>query len=72
MMLHSKFCAVWLSLSDVPCKKNFAQGLHIHIEQVPCHLKVAGYQINDIQMTLASSYTFLAMLICADGISVCS
>ena len=24
MMLHSEFCAVWLSLSDVTGKKNFA------------------------------------------------
>ena len=33
------------------------------------HLKVAGYQLM-IFMTLASSYTVLAMGICAGGVSV--
>ena len=45
----------------------FRKGL-IHNIKV---LKVAGYQINEF-MTLASSYTFLAIGICADGVSVCS
>ena len=35
------------------------------------YIKVAGYQINDIH-DLASSYTFIAIGICADGVSVCS
>ena len=33
MMLHSEFCAVWLSLLDVTGKRTLL--INIHIEQVP-------------------------------------
>ena len=36
MMLHSEFCAVWLSLSDVTGKKTLL--INIHIERVPATL----------------------------------
>ena len=36
MMLHSEFCAVWLSLSDDTGKRTLH--INIHIEQVPATL----------------------------------
>ena len=35
-MLHSEFCAVWLSLSDVTWQNNLLS--NIHVEQVPATL----------------------------------
>ena len=40
-------------------------------DSLPTSLKVADTKLM-IFMTLASSYTFLAIGICADGVSVCS
>ena len=58
MMLHSEFCAVWLSLLDVTGKKRTLL-INIHIEQVPVTLTRIGLELSCLNLKCCESYFWL-------------